>query len=904
MSEELVKSVQDMLKEESWTRAAISNYTKNDMIELAVILEKARQENCVTELKAVCDEHLTRVKDSIIALYISGMLSLKDKNLDNSALVSLVEFFNTNKKVNIVEYLCTTILDEDENNKYALRVLASCYKEENNDKMWDLYERLVKLDFIDFEEADLAKLLAVHYEELGNPETSVDYYKKALQRYVYAKNATAVTEIWKKLVEKIPEETDFFLLIQKEIARLIDKDKSALLMQDLYEWYKKEKKWDTAIDFLKLILQIDSKDKWARREIVDCYRGKYEGHTHLEDYIRASDLTQEIRNVFDAINDFEKHIAFDVKNFVFHKTWGVGKIRKVENDSLTIQFSSGKKEMSLKMAVNALTPLAKDHIWVYKATKAKPELVAMVKNNKKATLEIIIKSFGNKCDFKKIKAELVPSILTASEWTSWNSEAKKILENDPAFGVNPDDINQYIVREKEIRKEEKLANEFKAQKLFFSRIDIIMKYVNDKETEKENELFRDMYQYFVGFTKTVTKVTEQVMASYLVIQSIKNKFPELDKKINQQPEKYTFQQLYSDIDDPREMYELLKDTKNTSLKKDFIRCIRMLPDWEEQYIRIFPTVLQADLLTELVDSGAEDRLKKFAANVFENYKDFREAVLYMFENCQNDEWFKNSGVSYERQLIVLLNIIELTFREINNHLNSTENKKINKQATLLLFKNDTLVNYMFSKDEDTVTKMYTLVDDIQDIEQKIKTTLRSRIMEKYPDYKFHTTEEKTATPKGMLVTAKKKEEKEALLEKIQKVDIPANAAEIAEARAQGDLKENAEYKAAKEHQHYLNVTLTKLQEQLNRAVVFDPTTVTTAMITFATTVTLLNKDTNQEEEYTILGPWESDPDNKILSYMSPFGNALMDKKLNEDVSFEINEHRYNYKVTAIKLAKI
>ena len=98
--------------------------------------------------------------------------------------------------------------------------------------------------------------------------------------------------------------------------------------------------------------------------------------------------------------------------------------------------------------------------------------------------------------------------------------------------------------------------------------------------------------------------------------------------------------------------------------------------------------------------------------------------------------------------------------------------------------------------------------------------------------------------------------------------------------------------------------LSKLQEELNRATVFDPTTSTTAIVSFATVVTLHNKLENKDEKYTILGPWESDPDNNIISYMSPFGNAIMDKKVGEEVSFSINEHDYVYVVQAIEKAKI
>ncbi|MBQ3687795.1 MAG: transcription elongation factor GreA, partial [Treponema sp.] len=93
MSEELENSVQNMLKEETWTRAGISNFTKNNLVELAGVLEKARSENCEDKIKEICDERLSRTKDSIIALYLSGMVALRQGSLDNSALVSLMDIF-------------------------------------------------------------------------------------------------------------------------------------------------------------------------------------------------------------------------------------------------------------------------------------------------------------------------------------------------------------------------------------------------------------------------------------------------------------------------------------------------------------------------------------------------------------------------------------------------------------------------------------------------------------------------------------------------------------------------------------------------------------------------------------------------------------------------------------------
>lgn len=896
MSETLVKSVQNMLNEEKWTRAAISNYTKNHFIELAAVVEKAREENRIDEIQKECDDHLAHTKNSIIALYISGMLGLKKKNLDNSALISLVNIFQDNHKNPIVIYLCETILAEDESNKFALRTLANAYREENNEKIWDIYESLVKLDY---EEADIAKLLAEKYEKDGNMEDAVDYYKKALLRYVNRKTLNQIKEVWIKLIALIPEEIDFFYLVQRKIAKSISDIRSVSLMQELYAYYKDNQKWDTAIDILKLILSIDEKDSWARKELTECFRGKYADHSQLDDYIRISNLTQSWRNVFEAISDFEKHIAFDAKNFVFHRSWGVGIIRKVQDDEISINFGKkfGIRSMSLKMAVNALQPLQKDHIWVLKATKSKEELAKMIKADKAWALKVIIKSFGNSCDFKRIKAELVPSILTAGEWTSWNTGAHKVLENDSTFGVNPNDISMYMVRDRAISQEEKLSNEFKAQKQFFMRIDILMKFAQDADTE--SELFADMFSYFTGYLRAFSSVNEQTLAAFLVIRRIVTEHPHMNPGIS-----YTFEQLYGEIKNPNALYLALKDTKNTFLRKDFLTCIRtLLPDWQKQYVRLFPTVLQQEMLTALLNNGHTDLLKQLAINSFENFRDYREAALFFFKESQNEDWFKETGISFEKQLITLIHILDVTYREIANHRDTTDNRKINRQVQLLLFKENTLLTYMLENDEDTITRLYTLVNDVRDLDPAIKMNMRNRILEKHPEFKFYGTEEKTVVTRGLIVTAKMLDQKKQQLEHIISVEVPENSKEIGEALAQGDLRENAEYKAAKERQQQLNSTASRLQDEIDRAQIFDPSTVTTARVSFGTTVFLLNKNTGKDEEYTILGPWESDPDNKIISYMSPLGNALMNAKENEELNFEINEQSYAYTVKKIKAVK-
>jgi transcription elongation factor GreA len=885
----LLKNVQEMLNEEKWTRAALSNYSTSQFKELDLILKDAREGRLYDELKKLCDEHLVHTKNSIIALYISGMIALSRQLIDDSALVNLVTIFVDNHKWNIVKYLCERVLDYGES-KYALRTLAECYKNENDgEAIFDIWERLVK---VDYEEADLAKSLAEHYEKLGAIEEAADYYKKALHRYINKQLFTNVREIWAKLLEFCPEDIDFFLHVQKKIAKNISEEKAVLLLEDVFASCKQKGDIDTAISILKLILQYDEKDSLARKEITECFRKKYAGHSQLEEYIRISNLSQNWRNIHEAVTDFEKHIAFDTGNFVYHRTWGVGRIAKVQGDEIVIDFAKKRgHSMSLKMAVNALQTMSKNHIWVLKATQKKEKLHDRIKNEVAWALKTVIKSYNNSCDIKRIKAELAPSILSAGEWTSWSVKAREILKSDPSFGVSSENIDLFTVRERPISVEEKLFNEFRAERGFFERVQTIRNYVSQKDTGVDSEYFAEMFAYFTGYLRAYNQVNEQVAASYLLVKDLSGRFPHIGAGPLPQ-----FLEIFEAIGDVPALFLNLKDNK---LREEFLHHVQLfVPSWPDIYIKLFPCALLNSIINALVKEGYEDKLTAMVRGCFDNYREYREAVVWFYKNCKSEPWFVKAELSGEKELITLIHILDISYREIENRRDTSENRKINKQVYAILFKENLVKSYVDQAGEDAIIRIYTLLNDVKDLDPADKLQLRSHILERYPDFKFFGDEEKTVITRGLIVTAAKYQEKQRQLQHIMEVEVPANSKEIGFALSLGDLRENAEYKAAKEKQEILNSTVAKLKDEIERSQIFDPSTVNTGRVSFGTRVTLCG-DSGKDEEYTILGPWESDPDNRIISYLSPFGGTILNKKVGERFDFSINDEKVSYTIRAI-----
>ena len=138
----LLKNLQETLNEEKWTRATLGNYSTNQFKELDEILKSARNEKVLDDLKKNCDTHLSHTRNSIIALYLSGMVALSRQIIDDSAMINLVSIFLDNNKWSIVKYLCERILDYGES-KFALRTLAECHKNDNEESlMYGVWEGL------------------------------------------------------------------------------------------------------------------------------------------------------------------------------------------------------------------------------------------------------------------------------------------------------------------------------------------------------------------------------------------------------------------------------------------------------------------------------------------------------------------------------------------------------------------------------------------------------------------------------------------------------------------------------------------------------------------------------------------------------------------------------------------
>ena len=134
---------------------------------------------------------------------------------------------------------------------------------------------------------------------------------------------------------------------------------------------------------------------------------------------------------------------------------------------------------------------------------------------------------------------------------------------------------------------------------------------------------------------------------------------------------------------------------------------------------------------------------------------------------------------------------------------------------------------------------------------------------------------------------------------LKTVERPEIVQAIEDARAHGDLSENAEYHAAKERQGQIEATIADIEDQLSRAMVIDPTTLSGDKVVFGATVTLIDED-EKKVKYQLVGQVEADAKDGKISYNSPLGRALIGRQKGEEVEVSTPSGDRYYEIAKVE----
>ncbi|PYJ84734.1 MAG: hypothetical protein DME70_10785 [Verrucomicrobia bacterium] len=186
-----------------------------------------------------------------------------------------------------------------------------------------------------------------------------------------------------------------------------------------------------------------------------------------------------------------------------------------------------------------------------------------------------------------------------------------------------------------------------------------------------------------------------------------------------------------------------------------------------------------------------------------------------------------------------------------------------------------------------------------------KRSLLARIIKLYPALESVITgEQKEQKSEALVVSWSSLEKRKAEYEELVNKKIPENSKEIGIARSYGDLRENFEFKAAKEMQAVLMRRKSELEMALHNARGTAFESPDTSQVSIGTIVGLRDSDSGKEETFTVLGAWDGDPDRDIISYQTAIGQALLGHKLGEVITLTDHEETRRFAIISIDPAPV
>ena len=211
---------------------------------------------------------------------------------------------------------------------------------------------------------------------------------------------------------------------------------------------------------------------------------------------------------------------------------------------------------------------------------------------------------------------------------------------------------------------------------------------------------------------------------------------------------------------------------------------------------------------------------------------------------------------------------------------------------------DLISDLLSTADPETARDLANTLLLNQGFEELTKKSLLARFIKIFPNIQSLVASDAESKEEQLLVSRQSYDRKREEYETIVSKKIPENSKAIAAAREHGDLRENSEYKMAKQDQTVLMAQKSQLERELARARVTDFKDATTDQVSIGTIVEL-NQGGNSAT-YTILGAWDSDPANHVISYKTPLGAALLGRKVGETVNVKSGGGEESVKILNIK----
>lgn len=680
---------------------------------------------------------------------------------------------------------------------------------------------------------------------------------RSIEEYRAPGSTASLEDDWIAAVEADPENLDSFLELAQALVASEEEDRARGLLE-LYDAELKSRGLHlTRLELLRRMGLLVLKPSKLQREILATLEGIWSAKPNFKsilEYVGLHKPSDEPKKIWDKVTRLQSLLLYDVGEVVAMANQGVGRVVEVNLplETLKIDFErmSGVT-VGFRAAAKMLTPLPPGHLLRRKLED--PEGLAKLRDEQPAELlRAVLEAAGRPLLGSEIRDTLA-GIVSEAQWTSWWNSARK----HPQIMASTGGRQLY-------RWESSTAGALASVKKSF-----------EKATPREKlDLFRRNVERDPALAKFMAGVlgrlagerqeSEPAFAfeTWFALERAGCLPPDLS---------WSVEDLLGSTADSR---RLLTGIDDRMLRERALTMFReRRDDWptifREQLLRESdPRVL--NLLAAAIGKEAPADLDRLLDDVLSQPRKGPAVFTWLAERAADDEALRGRNPLRLAQQILAA-------------LASDDFGPFKGRLRALADSGGTLPRLFAQLTLEQATTALEAIVRTNSLDSFQKEPLKNGLLLRFPTLREETGHALYATAES--IAAKRLE-----LKRLAEVEIPANRKAIEEARAMGDLRENFEYKSARERHEYLNSRLAALHRDLGRArpIDFDNLDLTETRI--GARLVLLAPNGN-ERELAVLGPWESRPESGVVSYESELGKQLLGKRVGE--TLQIGDERYS-----------
>lgn len=643
-------------------------------------------------------------------------------------------------------------------------------------------------------------------------------------------------------------------------------------------------------DVLRLILDLQTTNSPLLADLAtDFLKRHYGGHKHFNEKLRIVGLLT--RRAFQgAISNYELLTHMDKRKFVFHTGgWGVGEVMDISllREHVVLEFEgiTALKDLSFENAFKNLSPLPSEH-FLSRRFGDPDALEKEGKEDQVGLIRLLLKDLGPKTA-QEIKEELCELVIPEEDWTKWWGAARTKLKKDTKIRSPKSAKEPFVLQEEAVPHEVRFKEALNKVKGIDETILVIYNYTRDfpevlKNLELKQQLKNRLLEGLEGDERLPElSISRKIQITFLLEDIFPDEFPQASATLIKQVD---------NVEAILNLIEILAFKKRTLIVVQEHRedsgsiFLHLLFAVQQNPLRdyIFKTLEADESKKELLKEKIHELLNKMTL--------YPEAFYWYFQKIVANEEIpyndKESRYQFLEALLILLHFIEDKgdYRELI--------KKIHHLLTTKRY--EVIRTIIEGATIDYLNEFLLLASKCQSFSKHDQ-----RIFQSLAEVVQPSMSKKKKIPKEEIeiiwTTQEGYQKLQERIHHIGTVETVDNAREIEAARALGDLRENAEYKFALERRSRLQAELKTLTQQLNKARILTKEDVSNEKVGVGAIVNLLDSK-GKQITYTLLGPWDADPDQHVLSFQSKLAQAMIGHKKGETFDFQ-GEH---YTVKEIK----